>query len=110
MTSGSSPEQDQRIDYSRDEGVSHTNEAAGYKPIFFESMIRDEMGNLWMSSNGSGVWRFDGKEMKHFPVKTGDSWLISIYQDRKGAIMLATDSAGVFQYDGKEFAPYKPKV
>lgn len=95
-------------DYSRELGISHTNIQQGYKPTFFESMTRDNEGNLWMSSNATGVWRYDGKEMKHFPVETGKSWLISVTLDREGHIWLGTDSAGVFRFDGHGFKKFEP--
>ncbi|MBX3117617.1 MAG: hypothetical protein KF784_01010 [Fimbriimonadaceae bacterium] len=96
------------IDYTREDGISHTASKSGYDPIFFESMTRDDQQNLWMSSNGSGVWRFDGRSLKHFPVKTGSSWLITVYKDNNGDIWLGTDSAGVFKLDGSEFKPFQP--
>lgn len=98
----------QEISYERLPGKSHTQDNAHYKPIFFESMTRDNEGNLWMSSNGSGVWRFDGQELKHFPIKSGNSWLITVYSDLNGDVWLGTDSAGVFRFDGKEFMSFNP--
>lgn len=100
----------QKISYNRLPGTSHTKDKENYDPIFFESMTRDDKGNIWMSSNGSGVWRFDGKELKHFPVNTGNSWLISVYKDRNGAIWLGTDSAGVFKFNGTTFNLFQPKL
>ncbi len=100
----------QQIAYERLSGISHTNDKDNYKPIFFESMTRDNEGNLWMSSNGSGVWRFDGQELKHFPIKSGDSWLITVYSDLNGDVWLGTDSAGVFRFDGEVFSPFRPQL
>lgn len=98
----------QKIEYARVAGISHTQDQVKYEPIFFESMTHDDEGNLWMSSNGSGVWRYDGQELKNFPVMSGDSWLISVYKDRKGDIWMGTDSAGVFRFDGKSFQLFQP--
>ncbi len=108
MHPGMQSGKDMIIDYNREDGISPTKDKTDYDPRFFESMTQDNDRNLWMSSNGSGVWRFDGKSLKHFPVMTGRSWLITVYKDRKGDIWLGTDSAGVFRFDGKEFKPYQP--
>lgn len=97
-------------DYSREAGISHTTNRQEYEPTFFESIIRDKEGNLWMTSNATGVWRFDGEEMKNFPVETGKSWLISITLDRDGKVWLATDSAGVFRLDGQAFKKFEPQL
>ena len=107
---GVKSQNDEIIDYVREDGVSHTKSKSGYDPIFFESMTTDDERNLWMSSNGTGVWRFDGNQLKHFAIPSGDSWLITIYKDRKGDIWLGTDSAGVFKFDGKEFRPFRNKL
>lgn len=79
-------------------------------PYSIYTIYQDTKGNLGMTSNATGVWRFDGEEMKNFPIETSKSWLISITFDRDGKIWLATDSAGVFRWDGQAFEKFEPQL
>jgi ligand-binding sensor domain-containing protein len=76
---------------------------------YFNSGITDEDGNLWMTTYGNGVWKYDGKMFTKIEVKKGTEnvLLVSIYQDKKGTIWLGTDNDGVYKQNGDKFEKFK---
>lgn len=69
--------------------------------------LQDRAGNIWFSTGGEGVYRYDGKSFTNFTVKDGlnDNNVSSIAEDSKGNILFGTKS-GICKYDGKSFAQY----
>lgn len=70
--------------------------------------LQDIVGNLWFSTDGEGVYRFDGKSFTSFSESEGfvSYGITTIIEDKKGNIWLGTDKNGVFSYDGKVFKNY----
>jgi ligand-binding sensor domain-containing protein len=70
----------------------------------------DSTGALWMATYGGGVWRYDGKDITHYPVKDGDTaiTLFSIHKDNQGVMWLGTHSAGAYKFNGKTFEKFRP--
>ena len=77
---------------------------------YFMSIAEDRDGNLWMVTYDNGVWKYDGKEIKHFPLKEGSKnvLLFTIYNDRKGTLWLGSHNAGVWTYNGHNFRRFRP--
>lgn len=75
---------------------------------YFMSIVEDAKGVLWMA--GSGVWRYDGKQVTRYPVKDGDREiaLFSISQDNRGDLWLGTHKGGAYKFNGKSFEKFKP--
>jgi hypothetical protein len=69
--------------------------------------LQDKAGNLWFSTGGEGVYRFDGKSFTNFKTKEGlfDDHVSAIIEDKDGNILFGTRS-GLCKYDGKSFAKY----
>lgn len=69
--------------------------------------LQDKAGNLWFSTGGEGVYRYDGKSFTNFTTKDGlsDNNVRAIIEDKAGNIVFAT-SRGVCKYDGKSFSKY----
>lgn len=69
--------------------------------------LQDKAGNLWFSTSGEGVYRFDGKSFTNFTTKDGLSSndVSAIIEDRKGNILLGTKS-GICKYNGEKFSKY----
>ena len=69
--------------------------------------LQDRDGNLWFSTGGEGVYRFDGKSFTNFTTKNGlcDNTTSTIIQDKSGNILIGTN-AGICKYDGKIFNNY----
>lgn len=97
---------DGEIAYTREPGVDLHDLPAGENPIYFQSAAEDERGDLWMATYGDGVWRWDGKAMKHHVIQEGGAivTIFSIYRDRRGDLWLGTHEHGVWKFDGEKFA------
>jgi len=67
-------------------------------------------GALWFATQGSGVFRYDGKEFKNFTEEDGlaDNWAFSIHADPDGVLWFGTED-GVSRYDGKKFVNFTQK-
>ena len=73
-------------------------------------MLEDKEGNLWFSSWGQGVSRYDGESFVHFTDKEGlpDRFVNSMLEDRSGNLWFGT-IAGVSCYDGVSFVHFTAK-
>ena len=98
-----------RIDYNRKEGVFKSGNNAEDDISYFMSFAEDNKGDLWMVTYNDGVWRNNGKELIHYPIKDGDSdvLLFSIYKDNQGVLWIGTHEMGVYKFNGKKFEPFK---
>lgn len=69
--------------------------------------LQDRDGNLWFSTGGEGVYRFDGKSFTNFTTKDGlsNNTTSTIIQDKSGNILIGTN-AGICKYDGENFSKY----
>lgn len=69
--------------------------------------LQDKAGNIWFSTSGEGVYRFDGKSFTNFTTKDGltSNDVSAIIQDRKGNILFGTNS-GICKYDGGKISQY----
>lgn len=76
----------------------------------YMSVAKDHQNALWMVTYGNGVWKFDGKETKEFPIMVDGKniTLFSIYQDRRGELWLGTHENGVYKFNGKTFERFMP--
>ena len=65
-----------------------------------------------MATYDEGVWRNNGKNLLHYPVKDGDKevLLFSIYLDRQGMLWLGTQGAGVYWFNGEAFVRFVPGI
>ena len=92
------------INYQREFGVKSKE----LESLYFMSMAMDNNGDLWMVTYDNGVWRSNGNEPIHYPIKDGDTdvLLFSIYKDNQGVLWLGTHNAGVYKYNGKSFEKF----
>lgn len=69
--------------------------------------LQDKAGNIWFSTSGEGVYRYDGKLFTNFTKKDGlsDNDVSAIIEDKAGNILFGTKS-GICKYDGKSFSKY----
>ena len=64
--------------------------------------IEDKSGDLWFSTGGEGVYKYDGKSFVNFTVNDGLSSndIRAVLEDKAGNIWFGTN-AGICYYDGK---------
>ena len=74
------------------------------------SAVRDDNNNLWFVMYRDGVWKYDGENIKHYPVKANskDITLFSIYEDNYGDLWLGTHENGAYKFNGQTFEKFKP--
>lgn len=76
---------------------------------YFNSGLKDMHKDLWMTTYGGGVWKYDGEKLLNFPIMDGDTevLLVSIFEDKQGVLWLGTDNAGVYTFTGSRFEKFK---
>lgn len=70
----------------------------------FSNGYIDKTGNLWFSSNGGGLYGYNGKEFIHYTKENGlnSNHIYSIIADSKNNLWLGTKQ-GISKFNGKEF-------
>lgn len=93
------------ITFKKENGIGYLNKTNKMEFPFFLSVTEDNKGNLWLATYEEGVYKYNGKELIHYPIKDGetDVLLFTIYKDNKGALWLGTHNAGVYKFMGKTF-------
>jgi len=96
------------VTFKKESGVGYLNKTNKMEFPFFLSITEDNKGNLWMATYENGVWKYNGKELIHFPIKDGetDVLLFTIYKDNKGVLWLGTHNAGVYTFNGHSFEKF----
>lgn len=74
------------------------------------SAVRDNANNLWFVTYRDGVWKYDGKNISHYPVQnhSKDITLFSIYKDNSGDLWLGTHENGAYKFNGTSFEKFSP--
>lgn len=72
---------------------------------FFLSITQDNEGNFWLATYENGVWKYNGKELIHYPIKDGETnvYLFTISNDKQGVLWFGTHNAGVYKFNGSSF-------
>jgi ligand-binding sensor domain-containing protein len=73
------------------------------------STVRDNENNLWFVTYRSGVWKYNGTKITHYPVQANskDITLFSIYKDNDGDLWLGTHENGAYKLYGNKFEKVK---
>ncbi len=73
-------------------------------------IIQDKNDNYWFSTNGDGVYCYDGKSLYQFNTKDGlsDDYVGAIQEDMSGHIWFTTAS-GISRFNGRAFISYTVK-
>jgi ligand-binding sensor domain-containing protein len=81
-------------------------------PRYCMSIAEDNNGDKWFATYDSGVWRYDGENLTHYPVTIGGKsvTLFSIYKDREGFLWLGTHGSGALKFNGESFERFAPVV
>jgi ligand-binding sensor domain-containing protein len=71
----------------------------------FSNAYVDKDGTLWFSSNGGGIYHFDGRNYKSYTEKNGlsSNRVFSIVSDQKKNLWFGTQN-GLTKYDRKQFS------
>jgi ligand-binding sensor domain-containing protein len=102
------PNSSSNLDFQKEDGIGYLNENNQMEFPFFHSLTEDNEGNLWIVTYDNGVWKYNGKELIHYPIKDGetDVLLFTIYKDNKGVLWLGSHNAGVYKFNGHSFEKF----
>jgi ligand-binding sensor domain-containing protein len=91
------------LQYEKIKGIEKEN------PHYFNSGIVGKDGNLWMTTYGGIVWKYDGKTLSSFKINNGKEvvLLVTIYQDKNDILWLGTDNDGVYKQNRDTFEKFK---
>lgn len=80
------------------------------KILYFNAGLVDQQGNLWMTTYGGGVWKYDGNQLSNQEIHNGTTTVLltSIYQDKQGTIWLGTNNDGCYRQEGATFKKFAP--
>jgi len=69
------------------------------------SIGEDQQGNIWFGDRDTGVWRFDGTQMKNYGTADGlpQAMIWDIYMLPNGKLLFGADDGGVYQFNGDSF-------
>lgn len=86
-------------------------------PNEVRSMVEDNQGNLWIGTNGAGVYKYDGSSFTNYLSEKGKRQIDGLHhniiesmaKDAKGNIWFTSMThGGVTKYDGKTFMDVMP--
>lgn len=99
------PDSGIHINFQKEDGIGYLNEQNKKEFPFFLSVAEDDEGNLWMATYDNGVWKYNGKEFIHYPVRDGETnvLLFTIFKDNRGVLWLGSHNAGVYKFNGNSF-------
>jgi len=95
--------------YNREESIGSLDGKNTSGLNEYLSIAKDNNNNLWFATYRSGVWKYDGKIVTHYPVQkdSKDITIFSIYKDNNGDLWLGTHENGVFKFNGQRFEQFK---
>ncbi len=80
-------------------------------PINVKDIMEDQQGNIWVTSEARGVFRYDGKTVAQFSDTSGlgNNYAGGIAEDSAGNIWF-TIEGGISRYDGTSFTEFKEEI
>jgi ligand-binding sensor domain-containing protein len=98
------------IFYKRQESIGSLDgkNTSGLKEYL--SITKDSNNNLWFVTYRSGVWKYNGAIVSHYPVKKDSKniTIFSIYKDNNGDLWLGTHENGAYKFNGTTFEKFTP--
>ena len=81
------------------------------KDIQVRSLYTDRDGNLWVGTNGDGLYRFKDRAIRMFTTADGlpNDVIMTVITAHDGAIWTGANCGGITRFDGKNFKTYSEK-
>jgi ligand-binding sensor domain-containing protein len=74
-----------------------------FNPQAVTNAMQDKKCNIWFTTRGEGIYRFDGSEILNFQPD-GLGWFFKIFEDDKGNILVGNRVGdGIYKFDGNNF-------
>ena len=81
------------------------------KEMQVRSLYSDRDGNLWVGTNGDGLYRFKDSAVRMFTTADGlpNDLLMTVIAAQDGSIWTGANCGGIARFDGKHFQTYNEK-
>lgn len=91
----------------QDSAVTFFNKRNGLTDNAIPDVLTDAEENIWLASDGQGVYRYSGTQFTALDESTGlpSAQVMSMAADRGGKLFIGTYDAGLYTFDGNEVKP-----
>ncbi len=81
-------------------GVKHFTKQNGLSDVLIYDMLTDHEGNIWLASNGEGLFRFSGATFTAVDERMGltGPQVSNIAQDAQGTVYFGSYDGGLYRY------------
>jgi ligand-binding sensor domain-containing protein/signal transduction histidine kinase len=88
-------------------GIIYYNKRNGLCDNTITSVFTDREGNVWLATDGVGVYRYSGTQFTSLDESMGlpSAQIMAIDADRNGQIFLGTYDAGLYSFNNGEVKP-----
>ncbi len=99
-----------RLQYQKINGIGNKKLFDGDEYIYFQYIVEDKNGDIWLTTWDRGVFKYDGQNISKYSVKDGlkDVNVVSMYKDNQDDLWLGTPDNGTFKFNGTTFEKFKP--
>ena len=79
--------------------------------VHIRSLYSDRDGNLWVGTNGAGIYRFRERAIRMFTTADGlpNNVIMTVITTHDGSVWTGANCGGISRYDGKKFQTYSEK-
>lgn len=105
------------INYKREKGIDLLKTSAEDDSLYdrwpyFTAIVEDKNHDLWISTSGNGVWRYDPSDELSADHKSITHYSADmpcyIFKDNNGDVWLGKFLEGALKFNGVEFEKFKP--
>lgn len=94
--------------YLEKQQITHFTSNNGFTDNPVTDIYNDADNNLWLASQGSGLFKYEGDRFLTFDRSHGlpdNEIIMSIAKEKTGQIILGISGGGLMRYDGKKLLP-----
>ena len=69
------------------------------------TIAEDKKGNIWFGDRDTGIWKYDGHNLKNYTIKDGlsNDFTLSIYEDKDNELWFGMADGSIYKFNGKAF-------
>lgn len=98
------------LSYKAHAGIDGNMLGTGQDYVYYQSVVQDKEGDLWLMPYSGGVWRYDGSKVIRYAVRDNgkETTMFTIYKDHRGDLWVGSPSSGLYKFNGKSFEKFLP--